>query len=103
VKRNIISPPLCEALRTGYRYGLYFHKLTAPNGVMYARPIIMLRNGFNDIVRFTSLHIYAEPFNSKLSVPLTSSNNEKLYLCCLMLNYIIIDHHEQFKIDHIFP
>jgi len=99
---NIISLPFGGVSRTDYRYGLYFRKLTAPTGAVYTRPIIVLRNRFGDIVRFTRLHNFAEPFGGKVSAPLTSSSNEKLYHVCAMLNYILIDQYEKFGIDHIF-
>ena len=99
---RIISFPSGNELRDGYRYGLYFRKLTAPTGVIYERPLIVLRNEYGDIVRFTMLHYFAEPFSGKLCVPLTSSSNEKLYNVCAMLNYIFIDRYEQFEIDHVF-
>ena len=99
---NLILLPFGGISRTGYRYGLYFHKLTAPGGTVYTRPVIVPRNIYGDIVRFTRLHYFAEPFSGKVSAPLTSSSNEKLYHVCAMLNYILIDKYEQFKIDHFF-
>ena len=102
MESNIISLPLGGISRKDYRYGLYFRKLTAPGGAVYTRPIIVLRNRFGDIVRFTRLHNFAEPFGSKVSAPLTSSSKEKLYHVCAMLNYILIDHYDRFEIDHVF-
>jgi integrase len=99
---NIISLPLGGINRKDYRYGLYFRKLTAPGGAVYTRPIIVLRNRFGDIVRFTRLHSFAEPFSGSVSAPLTSSSNEKLYHVCAMLNYILIEQYDRFGIDHIF-
>jgi len=99
---NIISLPYGGMSRKDYRYGLYFRKLTAPGGAVYQRPIIVLRNVFGDIVRFTGLHAFAEPYSSRISTPLTSSSNERLYHVCAMLNYILIEKYEEYKIDHVF-
>lgn len=99
---NIVTPPYDGIQRKEYRYGLYFHKLTAPGGAVYTRPIIVLRNVYGDIVRFTKLHNFAEPFRGKVAVPLTSSSNERLYHVCAMLNYILIDQYDKFKIEHVF-
>jgi hypothetical protein len=88
---RIISFPSGNKSRDGYRYGLYFRKLTAPDGTAYERPLIVLRNKYSDIVRFTELHCFAEPYSGKLCIPLISSSNEKLYHVCSMLNYILIE------------
>jgi integrase len=66
---------------------------------MYTRLLIVLRNGYGDIVRFTGLHTFAEPFAGRTFVPLTSASRERLYHICSMLNYILI---EQYEDDHIF-
>jgi len=100
--RELVSFQPNDVSRKDYHYGLYFHKLTAPDGSVYTRPLIVLRNGYGDIVRFTGLHLYAEPYSGGVSVPLTSSSNERLYHICTMLNYIIIDQYEKFEIDHVF-
>jgi hypothetical protein len=99
---NIISLPMTEDSRAGYRYGLYFHKRSAPDGTIYERPLIVLRNEYGNIVRFTGLHYFAEPFSGKVYIPLASSNKERLYHVCAMLNYILIDQYEQFDINHVF-
>jgi len=99
---NIIRMPFGGKSRKDYRYGLYFCKLTAPGGAVYTKPIIVLRNVFGDIVRFTGLHAFAEPYRGRISTPLTSSSNERLYHVCAMLNYILIEQYEKFGIDHVF-
>lgn len=93
---------LGEASRKEYRYGLYFRKLVAPDGTIYTRPLIVLRNNLGDIVRFTGLHAFAEPFSATICAPMNSSGNERLYHVCSMLNYTLIDQYKQFEIDHIF-
>ncbi|GHV10528.1 hypothetical protein FACS1894219_00110 [Clostridia bacterium] len=94
--------PLNGIWRKEYRYGLYSHRLTAPDGTMYNRLLIVLRNGYEDIARFTGLHTFAEPFAGRTFVPLTSASRERLYHICAMLNYILIEQYEQFEVDHIF-
>jgi len=91
-----------EGWRHKYRYGLYAHKLIAPDGAVYTRSLIVLRNRYGDIVRFTKLHNFAEPFSGNICVPLSSGSNERLYNICAMLNYILIKQYEQFDIDHVF-
>ena len=88
--------------RKRYRYGLYSHKLTAPNGASYTRSLIVLRNEYGDIARFTNLHRFAASFAGKVYAPLVSDSKERLYHICSMLNYIFIDYYEKFEIDHIF-
>jgi len=94
--------PLTPINRGDYRYGLYFHKQTALDGSIYTKPLIVLRNGYGDIVRFTRLHKFANASANKSFVTITSTGKERLYHVCSMLNYIIIEQYEQFKIDSIF-
>jgi len=96
------TQPIDAEARAEYRYGLYFHKQTAPDGSIYTKPLIVLRNGYGDIVRFTRLHQFADASASKVFVPITSSGKERLYHVCSMLNYIIIEKYGQFGIDHVF-
>jgi len=94
--------PIPAERRAEYRYGLYYHKQTAPDGSIYVKPLIVLRNGYGDIVRFTKLHQFADASAGKVFVPIASSGKERMYHVCAMLNYIIIDKYPQFGIDHIF-
>jgi len=96
------SQTIDAEMRAEYRYGLYFHKQTAPDGSIYTKPLIVLRNGYGDIVRFTRLHQFADASASKVFVPITSSGKERLYHVCSMLNYILIEKYGQFGIDHVF-
>jgi integrase len=91
-----------DTCRREYRYGLYYHKQTAPDGSIYTKPLIVLRNGYGDIVRFTRLHRFADASADKLFVSIASSGKERLYHVCSMLNYILIDNFGQLGIDHIF-
>ena len=85
-----------------YRYGLYGHKLTAPDGAPYTRSLIFLRNEYGDVVRFTRLHQFAGTFADKVYAPITSDGKERLYHICSMLNYVLIEQYAKFEIDHIF-
>jgi integrase len=88
--------------RREYRYGLYYHKQTAPDGSVYTKPLIVLRNGYGDIVRFTRLHRFADTSADKLFVSIASSGKERLYHICSMINYVLIDNYERFGVDHVF-
>lgn len=88
--------------RQKYHYGLYAHKLIAANGEIYTRPFIVIKNKYGVIVRFTTLHNYASIFERKVFVPVTSDAEAKLHYICKMLNYILIEHYAEFRIDHIF-
>jgi integrase len=85
--------------REAYRYGVYRHRLLAPDGSVYARPFIVIRNGLDVIVRFTNLHNYVSVFDGKVFLPLVSDAEKKLYYVCKMLNYVLIEHYEEFGID----
>jgi len=91
-----------DGCRREYRYGLYFHKQTAPDGSVYIKPLIVLRNDYGDIVRFTQLHRFADTSTDKLFVSVATSDKERLYHVCSMLNYVLIDNYVRFGVDHIF-
>ncbi len=95
-----VSTP--EDSRRDYRYGLYYHKQTAPDGAIYTKPLIVLRNRYGDVARFTRLHQFADASASKLFVPIASSGKERLYHICSMLNYVVIEKYEEFGVDHVF-
>jgi integrase len=65
-------------------------------------PFIVLKNRYNVIVRFTTLHNYAGVFEDKVFVPITSDAKAKLHYICMMLNYVLIKHYADFRIDHVF-
>jgi len=90
------------ACRREYRYGLYYHKQTAPDGSIYTKPLIVLRNGYGDIVRFTQLHRFADASTDKLFVSIASSGKERLYHVCSMLNFVLADNYDRFRVDHVF-
>jgi len=88
--------------RTEYRYGLYRHRLIAPNGEVYTRHFIVVKNRFALIVHFTRLHNYVGVYDGKVFAPLVSDAETKLRYVCMMLNYVLIDHYSDYRIDHVF-
>jgi len=91
-----------EDWRRKYHYGLYGHKLIAVNGEVYTRYFIVVKNRFGVIARFTNLHNYAGIYEGKVFIPITSDAESKLRYICMMLNYILIRHYDDFRIDHVF-
>ena len=94
--------PLDNAWRGGYRYAVYKHRLIAPDGSVYTRPFIVVKNMYNVIVRFTNLHNYASIFTRKIFVPINADATKKLFYICKMLNYALIEQHGEYGVDHIF-
>lgn len=88
-------------VREIYRYGVYRHRLLAPDGSVYVRPFIVIRNSYGVIVRFTTLHNYVGVFDGKVFRPLVSDAEKKLYYICKMLNYVIVEHYSEFGIDDV--
>jgi len=91
-----------EQWRRYYYYGLYNHRLLAPNGEAYTRPFIVLKNKVGVIVHFTNLHNFAGVFDGKVFVPIKSDAEAKLHYICMMLNYVLIERYTEFCIDHVF-
>jgi integrase len=92
---------LNEIPRTEYRYGVYKHRLAAPDGSVYTRPFIVIRNSYDVIIRFTNLHNYVGVFGGKVFSPLVSDAEKRLYYVCTMLNYVLIEQYEWFGIDDV--
>lgn len=91
-----------ELWREDYRYGLYYHRLISKDGITYTRPLIVIRNQFDVIVRFTNLHNYVGIYENKVFVPIMSDAAAKLHYVCMMLNYVLIKNYSGFRIDHVF-
>jgi len=91
-----------DGRRREYHYGLYAHRLVASNGEVYARHFIVVKNRFGLIVHFTRLHNYVGVYDGKVFAPLTSDAEAKLRYVCMMLNYVMVQHHDKFNIDHVF-
>ena len=98
---QIISFPHAGKIRD-YHYAVYAHKLTGPDGIAYPRYFIVLKNRYGVIVRFTKLHRFTGVYEGSVYKPLTSNAREKMIYITRMLNYILIEHHGVYGIDHIF-
>ena len=99
---NIISLWEHSGWRREYRYGLYGHRLVAPNGEVYTRRFIVVKNRYGLIIHFTRLHNYMGVYEGKVSAPLVSDAEAKLLYVCMMLNYVMIQHYDRFRVDHVF-
>ena len=84
--------------RREYRYSVYDYNLMLPDGLLYTRSFIVIKNKLNSIIRFTDLHKYIALFlctliekerfkysygrkfglnkikNSKIKLPVTKDN-----------------------------
>ena len=87
---------------TDYHYAVYEHKLVSPEGIAYPRYFIVLKNKYGVIVRFTKLHRFTGVYESSVYKPLASNAREKMIYITRMLNYILIEHHAIYKVDHVF-
>ena len=85
-----------------YRYGVYKHHITAPDGSVCIRPFIVIRNQYSVIVQFTNLHNFAEIYAGKTVVPISANAEKKLYYICKALNYILIERRSAFGISSVF-
>lgn len=99
---EIISLYRQGSWRSEYRYGLYGHRLIAPNGEVYTRHFIVVKNRYGMIAHFTGFHNYVAVYDRKVFAPLVSDAETKMRYVCMMLNYILIDHYNKFRIDHVF-
>ena len=90
------------AWRKEYHYSIYDHKLMMKDGITYTRSFIVVKNKFNVIVYFTILHRYVDVYENKVFVPITSNARVKSLYICMMLNYVLLEHYDKFKIDHVF-
>lgn len=96
---RIISMP--EPLRN-YHYSVYEHKLIGPDGVLYTRAFIVLKDKYGVIVRFTRLHNYLGIYEGKVYRPITADALNRGRYVCMMLNYILIEKHDVYHINHVF-
>ena len=88
--------------RKQYRYAVYEHKLVSEDGLSYIRSFIVLKNRYGVIVRFTRLHSFTGAYSNRTARPLASDANARMHYICMMLNYILIDNYEIYRIDHVF-
>lgn len=88
--------------RKQYRYAVYEHKLVTKDGLSYIRSFIVLKNQYGVIVRFTRLHNYTGAYATRTVRQLASDANARMHYICMMMNYILIDNYEVYKVDHVF-
>lgn len=88
--------------RKQYRYAVYEHKLVTKDGLSYIRSFIVLKNQYGVIVRFTRLHNYTGAYAARTVRQLASDANARMHYICMMMNYILIDNYEVYKVDHVF-
>ena len=96
-KDNIPFPP--EQLQ---RYAVYSLRRTTEDGLSFTRSFIVIKNGYNVIVRFTRLQDYAGVYARRTYRPVTADPESKLHFICKMLNYALVEHGAEFGIRHVF-
>lgn len=95
--------PITESdWRKDYRFAVYEHRLVTGDGLSYTRSFIVIKNRYDVIVRFTRLHNFAGAYENRVYRPLASDANARMHYITMMLNHILIDHHEIYRIDHVF-
>lgn len=88
--------------RRRYKYAVYEHKLVLEGKKSYTRSFIVLKNQYEVIVYFTSFHNYIDSYEKGVCVPLKSDAKTKMHYVCKMLNYVLIDNYEKYKVKHVF-
>ena len=102
MESTIQLQPLDNNWRGDYRYTVYKHQLIAPDGSVYTRPFIVIKNAYGAIVRFTDLHNYASIFAGKIFVPINADAIKKLFYIYKLLNYALIERYDEYDAEHIF-
>ena len=87
---------------TNYHYSVYEHRLIGPDGILYTRAFIVLKNQYGIIVRFTRLHNYLGIYEGKVCRPITADGVNRARYVCMMLNYILIKQRYKYHINHVF-
>ena len=84
------------------RYGVYSIQGTLESGQSFTRSFIVLRNGYGMIDSFTGLEKYVAFYLYRTYKPIDSDPGSKLYYVTQMLNYILVDHGEEYGVRHVF-
>ena len=84
------------------RYAVYSYEAATETGLAYTRSFIVLKNGYDIIVRFTRFQDFAGIYKAGTVFPISSDPQRKLHCICMMLNYIIVDHGAEYGIRHVF-
>lgn len=85
-----------------YRYAVYEHRVLLGGDRAYSRSFIVIKNQYDVIVHFTSMHNYIDAYTEGVCIPMASDAKAKLHYVCSMLNYILIDNYEAFGVGHVF-
>jgi len=99
---NLIIMPRMLNWRTKYRYAVYERNIVEREGRIYSRAFIVVKNEYGVIVRFTRLHEFVTNYDGRVFRPITTNVVNKMRYVCMMLNYILLDHYEIYRIDHVF-
>ena len=65
---------------TNYHYSVYEHRLIGPDGILYTRAFIVLKNQYGIIVRFTRLHNFLGIYEGKVCRPITADGVSRAIL-----------------------
>lgn len=84
------------------RYAVYSYETETPDGIAYTRSFIVLKNGFDVIVKFTRFHEYAGVYDKRTFLPISADPRKKLGYICMMLNYVLVDMGKAYNIKHVF-
>lgn len=84
------------------RYAVYSVQNRMDDGLVFTRSFIVVKNGYNIIVRFTRLQEYAGIYAHGTYRPITANPEAKLYFICGFLNYVMVDHVNEFGIRRIY-
>ena len=84
------------------RYAVFSLRIAMEDGTAVTRSFIVLKNGYNVIVRFTRFQEYAGIYAGKNCRPVTANPEAKLHFICKALNYALVEHGAEFGIRHIF-
>ena len=84
------------------RYAVYSYEAQTPDGIAYTRSFIVIKNGFDVIVKFTRFHEYAGVYDRRTFLPISADPKKKLSYICMMLNYVLVEMGEAYNIKHVF-
>ena len=97
MEENSFAPP-----ERTLRYAVYSVRRTTEDGLLFTRSFVVVKNGYNVIIRFTRLQEYAGVYEQGTFRPLTANPEAKLYFICEFLNYALVEHSGEYGIRHVF-
>lgn len=99
---NVASGQVFFSPEQMQRYAVFSQRITMEDGTAFTRSFIVLRNGYNVIVRFTRFQEYAGIYAGKNCRPVTANPEAKLHFICKALNYLLVEHGAEFAVRHVF-